>query len=74
MIDLIFDICVTMLYDLADLTGMTYRQINVLIFCFLWPIFTLYLVIIVRWQKAKIKKLEQQIQGGLRIPNSDSRP
>jgi len=48
-----------MLFDLAELIGMTYRQINVLIFCVLWPMFTAYLIILVRKQGKRIKKLEQ---------------
>lgn len=60
MIDLIFNICVTMLYDLAEATGLTYKQINVLIFCILWPVFTIFLVILTGRQRRIIKKLKQQ--------------
>ena len=62
MIDLIFNICVNMLFDLAKFTGLTYRQINVLIFFILWPAFTLFLVILVRRRGRVIKKLESQIK------------
>lgn len=39
----IFNLCVMMLLDTAELTGMTYKEINVLIFCILWPAVTVVL-------------------------------
>ena len=40
---------------------MTYNQINVLIFCILWPILTVYLIIRLRMQRIKIKELESKL-------------
>jgi len=40
--DLIFDLCVDLLVWLAWLTGLTYKQVNVIIFCLLWPALTIY--------------------------------
>lgn len=37
----VFNLCVTMLFEMAEWTGMTYKQINVLIFCIIWPIVTI---------------------------------
>ena len=37
MIDRIFDLCVDLLVWLADKLGMTYKQINVWIFCVIVP-------------------------------------
>ena len=56
--DLIFNICVTVLYDLADWTGLTYKEINVWIFCIVWPIVTVWLCVsnIVLRKKLKSKK------------------
>ena len=45
MIDAMFSGCVYFLIDLAKLTGMTYEQVNVIIFCILWPAFTAYLIV-----------------------------
>lgn len=56
--DKIFDACVSMLLDMAELTGLSYKQINVVIFCFLWPIVTLYLVLKVLRQRDEIKRLK----------------
>ena len=42
-IDLIFNFCVKLLYDLASLLGITYEEINVWLFCIFWPIITLYM-------------------------------
>ncbi|MCA9394208.1 MAG: hypothetical protein KC900_08400 [Candidatus Omnitrophica bacterium] len=39
----IFNLCVMMLLDMAELTGMTYKEINVLIFCIAWPAVTVML-------------------------------
>lgn len=43
MWDELFYICVDILSILGDLTGLTYNQINVLIFCLIWPLHTIYL-------------------------------
>ena len=41
MIDKIFMLCVHLLQWLADKLGMTYNEVNVWIFCVIWPIITL---------------------------------
>lgn len=33
----LFDFCVELLLDVAELTGMTYKEVNVWIFCIIWP-------------------------------------
>lgn len=57
-IDALFDLCVRFLLWLADLLGMSYNEINIWIFCVLWPLFTLALIGIVIWQHRKIKALK----------------
>jgi hypothetical protein len=42
-VDELFLICVDIMTMLGDLTGLTYNEINVLVFCFIWPAHTLYL-------------------------------
>ena len=42
MWDQIFGICVDIMSFLGDLTGLTYNEINVLVFCILWPLHTIY--------------------------------
>ena len=40
-VDETFDICVKLLFEVADMMGITYEEINVWIFCVIWPILTL---------------------------------
>jgi hypothetical protein len=40
----IFDKCVQLLLWLAGITGMTYKEINVVIFCIIEPIIFIYLI------------------------------
>ena len=42
-IDKTFDGCVTILERVAKKTGLTYKQLNVIIFCAVLPAFTIYL-------------------------------
>jgi len=41
--DKIFDICVERLEKIADKTGLSYKQVNVIFFCAAWPALTLWL-------------------------------
>ena len=40
-IDKTFDFCVNLLFDLAEIIGISYEEINVWIFSVIWPILTL---------------------------------
>ena len=40
-IDQTFDFCVKLLIDVANIMGITYEEINVWIFCVIWPILSL---------------------------------
>ena len=42
-IDYVFNYCVRLLYDTANILGITYEEINVWIFCIIWPIASLIL-------------------------------
>jgi hypothetical protein len=57
IIDVIFDACVLLLLDLAKFFGITYKAVNVWIFCIIWPIFTIYLIAVARSRGKKIKEL-----------------
>jgi len=52
----LFDICVSILHWIADVTGLTYKQANIWIFVIIHPIITLALFIIVVWQRKKIMR------------------
>jgi len=45
MIDAIFDWCVVALHTAGDIVGLTYKEINVLLFVFLHPMITAGLII-----------------------------
>ena len=60
MIDQIFDACVIFLIFLAELFGTTYKAINVWIFVFIWPAFTLLLMTLIILQQLKIRGLLRQ--------------
>ena len=56
MADKIFQGCVTFLVWLAAAIGTTYTKINVVIFCIIWPLFTVGLVALCLWQRFQIKR------------------
>ena len=58
--DSIFDLCVVFLLWLARVTGTTYKQINVIVFCVLWPLFTLGLMVLCWRQHRTIRRLRAQ--------------
>ena len=62
IIEALFDRCVDILLWLAALLGISYDTINVWIFCFIWPIFTLTLVFIVLRQQQKIRRLKHELE------------
>lgn len=62
MIETIFDQCVYLLVFLADQLGMTYKEINVWIFVFIWPVFTLVLMSLVVRQQLRIRGLLREVR------------
>ena len=61
IIDALFDLCVQILLWLADLFGVSYNTINIWIFCIIWPIFTIVLIVAVIKQRLKIRNLKQEL-------------
>ena len=59
MIDNIFQWCVDFLVWLAGVTGTTYKEINVIIFCVIWPLLTIALVALCIVQRVQIRKLRR---------------
>ena len=57
MVDIIFYWCVDFLAKLAALFGTTYEWINILIFIIGYPLFVLFLFLIIYYQHKKIKNL-----------------
>ena len=56
----IFDLCVQILLGLAALFGTTYKAINVWIFVIIWPLFTVFLIGMVVFQRRKIREMEKR--------------
>ena len=54
--DQIFDWCVSFLYWLSDLFGMTYKEINVWIFVIIWPLIILVQGLYIIRLKKKLRK------------------
>ena len=60
MIDYLFYLCVDILVWLAELTGTSYELINILIFVIGYPLFVIFLLIIIYFQYKKIKELKNK--------------
>ena len=56
-IDMIFNICVIGLVDLASILGITYEEVNVWLFVIIWPVLTVYLIVRNIFLKKKLRKL-----------------
>ena len=61
MIDYIFYLCVDILAWIAKITGTSYEFVNILIFIIGYPLFALFLIIIIYWQNKKLK-INQKIK------------
>ena len=48
-IDSVFDWCVYLLVDAARFLGVTYEEINVWLFCILWPLVTVIQTCLIVW-------------------------
>ena len=76
MVDNIFQWCVDLLLWLAAMTGTSYKEINVIIFCMIWPLLTLGLIALCLVQRAQISKLRrlaspEQKGAGEKMPGRD---
>ena len=54
-IDETFNFCVILLYDVATFLGISYEEINVWLFCLIWPILTLIMFAEILRLRLKIK-------------------
>jgi hypothetical protein len=61
LVDGIFDLCVDILMWTADLLGISYNAINVWVFCVIWPLFTLALIVLALVQWRKIRRLKRRL-------------
>lgn len=61
-IDCVFDWCVVALYAVAGRLGITYEEINVWLFCIVWPAITFALVVAVIVLKKKNSSLTKEMR------------
>jgi len=57
MTDKLFWLCVKFLHWLAAKFKITYEAINIWIFCVVWPLITLALIVVIVLQHLKIEQL-----------------
>jgi hypothetical protein len=74
MIDEVFDWCVRVLVYWAGRLGITYKAINVWIFVVIWPLVTLALVILIVWQRARIRGLKREMEDKKGNPGLEDNP
>ena len=55
-IDETFNFCVRLLYDIGGVLGITYEEINVWLFCIIWPLLTLIMFGEILRLRLKLKK------------------
>ncbi len=60
MINKIFNWCEALLYYWAGTIGISYELLNIIIFVIGYPLFVLFLLVIVFRQRSKIKQLTRQ--------------
>jgi uncharacterized membrane protein YhdT len=58
-VNLIFDLLVLALIDMSKAVGMTYKQLNILIFCVIEPLAYIVMLWIIIKQYFKIKSLKK---------------
>ena len=60
MVNKIFNWCEAILYYWAGIIGISYELLNIIIFVIGYPLFVLFLLVIVFKQNNKIKKLTKE--------------
>lgn len=63
-VDLVFNYCVKLLYDAASFMGVSYEEINVWVFCILWPIATVITLGEIVRLKIKIRRFKHSVCHG----------
>jgi hypothetical protein len=53
-IDTVYDACIILLIEVAYVLNITYEEINVWLFCILWPILTVYQTLRIVYLKGKV--------------------
>lgn len=59
-VNLVFDLLVLALIDMSKAVGMTYKQLNILIFCLIEPLAYIVMLWVIIKQHFKIKSLKNE--------------
>jgi hypothetical protein len=62
MVDKIFYFCDSLIVAIGKLTHIRYNEVNVILFCIIWPLLTIILVLIIITQGIKIKRLKKDLK------------
>jgi hypothetical protein len=57
----LFDICVYILYWIAGVFGITYKEANIWIFVIIEPIIFLLMLVCIFWQRVRIIELRSKL-------------
>jgi hypothetical protein len=60
IVNITYDICVEILFEIAHVTGFTYREVNVILFCIVLPAIITIMALIIFYQWYRIYKLSRQ--------------
>jgi hypothetical protein len=60
--DILFDLCVDLLIDWAKMLGMSYKEINIYIFCIIEPIIFLVMLGIIIGQNRILKQVRRSLK------------
>jgi len=60
--DILFNLCVNLLIDLAKMLGMSYKEINIYIFCIIEPIIFLVMLGIIIGQNRILKQVRKSLK------------
>jgi hypothetical protein len=60
IVNITYDICVEILFIIADITGFTYREVNVILFCIVLPTAFVIMTLIIFYQWCRIYKLSRK--------------
>lgn len=53
-IDSLFDTCVLLLVWVSGVLGLTYEEVNIYLFCVVWPLLTVYQTLRIVYLKGKV--------------------
>ena len=60
IVNITYDVCVEILFIIADITGFSYREVNVILFCIVLPAIFVIMAFIIFYQWYRIYKLSRQ--------------